>query len=255
MTHWTIDLAWQYLLTRSLISMLGSFWARNFWYLNCKKHVNFYFRIHFKSSRSWNFLKCLIFYNSYFLNLGTRILFLSCGWVRPWSLLILVPRATQLNLQPTSGAPRFKTMWPKKRRALGRRMISTPQTLHQTTSRVLDVITPSLHSQLIFFTQVPLQRCLNEICSDDKFHAKCSRTSIISCRFGLSTQEDAKSWLHFLTTATQFVLFFKKTKTHHVLDRSTRLRTVLVKPIALVIKRRLNSHFNKVWNYLCDVIL
>lgn len=105
MTHWTIDLAWQYLLTRSLISILGSFWARNFWYLNCKKHVNFYIRIHFKSSRSWNFLKCLIFYNSYFLNLGTRILFLSCGWARRWSLLILVPRATQLNLQPCGVEP------------------------------------------------------------------------------------------------------------------------------------------------------
>ena len=130
MTHWTIDLAWKYLLTRSLISILGSFWARN-----CKKHVNFYIRIHFKSSRSWNFLKCLIFYNSYFLNLGTRILFLSCGWVRRWSLLILVPRATQLNLQPTSGAPRFKTRWPKKRRALGRRMISTQGLLHRLYTR------------------------------------------------------------------------------------------------------------------------
>ena len=47
-----------------------------------------------------------------------------------------------------------------------------------------------------------------------------------------------KVWmtLHLLTTATHFELFFlKKTKTHHVLDRSTWLRTVLVKPIALVI--------------------
>ena len=108
MTHWTIDLAWQYLLTRSLISILGSFWARNFWYLNCKKHVNFYIRIHFKSSRSWNFVKCLIFYNSYFLNLGTRILFLSCGWVRRWSLLILVPRATQLFFATDQWSPSFQ---------------------------------------------------------------------------------------------------------------------------------------------------
>lgn len=132
-----------------------------------------------------------------------------------------------------------------------------PQTLHQTTSRVLDVITPSLHSQLIFFTQVPLQKCLNEKCSDDKFQAKCSRTSIFSWRFGLSTREDAKSKWRYIYWPQPLSLccFFFKGKTHHVLDRSTRLRTVLVKPIALVIKRRLNNHFNKVWNYLCDVIL
>lgn len=200
MTHWTIDLAWQYLPTRSLISMLGSFWARNF---NCKKHINVYIRIHFKSSRSWNFLICFIFYNSYFFNIGTRILFLSCGWVRRWSPLILVPRATQINLQPTSGAPCFKTMWPKKRRALWRRVISTKGLLHRLYTRphrgfsfssvVNDVITSSLHSQLVFSHRPLYKDVWMKNVRTIKFHAKWSRTSIFSWRLGLSTREDAKS--------------------------------------------------------------
>ena len=182
--------------------MLG-FWAGNFLYFNCKKHINFYVRIHFKSSRSWNFLICFFSATAIFLTSVPEFFFLACSWVLQWwSPLILVPRATRINLQPTiqDHVTKKTTGSGDKNDFLSAFVPHRLYTfLHQTTSRVLILecckITLQLHLSThnwyfwhtLLYEDVWMKN-VRTINFTQNVHVLLS-----SWRFGLSTQEDAKS--------------------------------------------------------------